>query len=116
MNGITLIVIFAIYAGIFLAQYKKKEDGTIVSFEGLKNCRNGGFGVIVRLKDGNEARATVSGCTACMDNLKEGSSVKLLKLGEEYLITHSPLDSLKSLKKRQCNSVSNESLSNDHAS
>ena len=109
MNVITLFVILAIYCSIFLAQRKRKEEGTVVDFEDFKNCRNGGFGVTVKLSDGREARATVGGCTICMNNLKQGSKIKLIKLKdrkeEEYVIAQSPFESLTGLMKgEKCNS------------
>jgi len=109
LNSFTLIVILAIYGSMFIAQYKKKEDGIIVNFEGLGNCRNGGLGVIVRLKDGKEVQASISGCTACLDNLGEGSSVKVLNLGDKYVVAHTPLDSLKLSRGGQCKISSDNS-------
>lgn len=102
-------MILAIYAAIFLAQYRKKEEGTIIDFENFKNCRNGGFGVRVRLVNGKEARATVGGCTVCLNNLEKGSKVRLLKLKDkdEYVITQSTFESLKSMgKENKCHTDS----------
>ncbi len=88
LEGLTLCFLLFVFLAVEIYVAKRGLDGTIVSFadEGALT-KFADRKVRVRLKNGSEVLAQVSGCTACMSRFVPGDPVVLVRHSGGYTVT-----------------------------